>query len=66
MAVLFSLLIPGLGQIYNEDFTKGLIFILGSVVGIFFFGPGYLVLGLWAVIDAYVRARSISNQPKEA
>lgn len=62
-AILFSLLVPGLGQIYNQDLTKGLLFIIGSVLGLLFFGAGYLVLWLWAIIDAYVRARSLGNQP---
>ncbi len=65
MAVLFSFLIPGLGQIYNEDFAKGMFFIVGSVAGFFFFGLGYLVLWLAAILDAYVRARMISNRQQE-
>lgn len=65
-AVLFSLFVPGLGQIYNEDLTKGFIFMVAAILGLLFFGPGYVVLWLWSVADAYVRAYSKSRRPKEA
>lgn len=58
-AVLFSFVIPGLGQIYNEDLGKGALFIAGSLLAFFFFGLGYVILWLWAMIDAYVRARNL-------
>lgn len=61
-AVLFSFFVPGLGQIYNEDLTKGFLFMVAGLLGLLFFGPGYVVLWLWALVDAYVRARYKGQQ----
>ena len=65
-AVLFSFVLPGLGQIYNNDLLKGLLFILASVVTLFFFGLGYVLLWMASIIDAYLRARAIHSGASEA
>lgn len=62
-AIIFSFIVPGLGQIYNQDLTKGFLFILGSLAAILFFGVAYLILWPWAIIDAYIRARALSARP---
>lgn len=65
-AVLFSFLVPGLGQIYNEDLNKGFLFMVAGLLGLLFFGPGYVVLWLWALVDAYIRAQGKNRRPNEA
>ena len=62
LAVILSLLIPGLGQFYVGQIGKGIMFlilsafawgciftIIGAVIGI----PLVLVLPVWAAIDGY-------------
>jgi TM2 domain-containing membrane protein YozV len=61
-AAILSLIVAGLGQIYNGQVTKGVIFIViqlinGALTAIF---VGWLLLpivGLWAMIDAYLTAK---------
>lgn len=65
LAVLMSFVIPGLGQIYNEDLTKGGVILIASILGFFFFGIGYLVLWLWSIADAYLRARHLHAEPEQ-
>lgn len=60
LALLFSFLIPGLGQIYNDDLKKGGVLLTISLVSAIFFGPAYLVIWFYGVADAYFKARSIN------
>lgn len=59
-AVALSLFIPGLGQLYNRDWLRGLLF-LGACVGGVWCSIRYwrlfeAVLVVWSVLDAYCRA----------
>lgn len=63
LAGVFSFFIPGLGQVYNGQFTKALGFVLGSlvgaalspaIVGVFI----YIPLWVWAIMDAYQSAQT--------
>ncbi len=54
-AALFSLVIPGSGQLYNGDFGRGFAILVGALAGLFpFIIPGLLVWG-FGVYDAYTR-----------
>jgi TM2 domain-containing membrane protein YozV len=66
LALIFSFLLPGLGQVYNGDTNNGIILIVGAVaswlmtsvcIGFFIF------LGIWvyAMYDAYTRAEKINR-----
>ncbi len=66
LALIFSFLLPGLGQIYNGNTNNGIILIIGTVVswlmtsvciGFFIF------IGIWAyaMYDAYTRADKINR-----
>ena len=69
IALILSLVVPGLGQIYNAEFTKGLVLAAGClVIGMSFFWLSALaglsallaLIILWvsAFLDAYVTARA--------
>lgn len=58
VAVLLSVLIPGLGQFYNGDMKKGGIMIVAYIVSwaltaVVIGGLGVFGVWLWSVIDAY-------------
>lgn len=66
LALIFSFLLPGLGQIYNGDTNNGIILIVGAVaswlmtsvcIGFFIF----LVIWVYAMYDAYTRAEKINR-----
>ena len=67
LAMLLSFLIPGLGQIYNGQVAKGILFIVAQVINallmaIFIgFITGIAVL-IWAMYDAYKTAEAINQQ----
>jgi TM2 domain-containing membrane protein YozV len=62
LAAVLSLIIAGLGQIYNGQVTKGVVFIViqlinGVLTAVLI---GWLLLplvGLWSMIDAYMTAK---------
>jgi TM2 domain-containing membrane protein YozV len=62
LAAILSLIIAGLGQIYNGQITKGVVFMViqlinGALTVVLI---GWLLLplvGLWAMVDAYVTAK---------
>ena len=49
MATMLSIIIPGMGQIYNKQFVKGLIFLVltGSFIVAF---ADLLNMGLWGIV----------------
>ncbi len=54
IALILSILIPGVGQFYNGDTKKGLLMLIGAFV----LGPATLFvlwvgIGIWSAIDAY-------------
>lgn len=60
LAALLSI-IPGLGQVYNGQIGKGLIFLVGTIIGYFIFIlPGFLVW-VYGIYDAYRTAGKMNN-----
>lgn len=60
LAAVFSLLIPGAGQIYKGEILKGIILVILTPVGyLLLIIPG-LFIHLYAILDAY-----ISGDPAE-
>jgi TM2 domain-containing membrane protein YozV len=54
IAALLSAFISGLGQLYNNDWKKGLLMFGGAVLGLMFTGGiATLVIWIWSMIDAY-------------
>ncbi|NBV87748.1 MAG: zinc ribbon domain-containing protein [Verrucomicrobia bacterium] len=54
LALVFSLIIVGLGQFYNGDFKKGAFMLVGAVLGgIISLSALWWVMALWSALDAY-------------
>lgn len=54
IAMVLSLLIVGIGQIYNGDHKKGAYMLVGAIIsGIISFGLLWFVIAIWSAVDAY-------------
>ena len=59
-AALLSFFLTGLGQVYNGDLKRGLLFLIGTFVGLLFLIiPGVIVWG-YQIYDAYSTAKKMS------
>ena len=62
LAAILSFIHAGIGQIYNGQVTKGVVFIVAQAINWALTAVliGWVLLpivGLWAMIDAYVTAK---------
>ena len=62
IAAVLSLIVAGLGQIYNGQILKGVLFIVAQIINgaLLYVAIGFVTMplvGLWAVIDAYLVAK---------
>lgn len=57
LAVVISVLLPPLGQVYNEQFFKALLFLVAFGVALVVFVPLVLVVYILAAWDAHRSAR---------
>jgi len=63
LAAILSFLVSGLGQFYNEEIPKGVIFLLVGVLGgLVTLGSGYVLIMIWSVIDAYITAERLNQK----
>lgn len=53
VALVLSLVIPGVGQFYNSDIKKGALMLVLAIVGIASAGIITLAVWIWSMIDAY-------------
>ncbi len=63
LAAILSFIVAGLGQIYNGQVAKGVIFIAlqiinGALTAVLIGWVLMPIVGLWAVLDAYFVARN--------
>lgn len=71
LALILSLIVPGVGQFYNGDMNKGFIMlgaavacmvlnftIIGMILGI----PGGIAVWIWSMYDAYKSAQKINTE----
>ncbi len=67
LAAILSVIIPGLGQFYTGQVGKGIMFIIlllvagglvSSVVGAIIGIPMFIILPIWAAIDAYMATKT--------
>jgi len=67
IAAILSFVLPGLGQVYNGDFKKGLMIQICFIFSCIFSGIFFLFLlipfGIWlfGIYDAYTEAEKIRN-----
>ncbi|MDN7024856.1 hypothetical protein FGU65_08145 [Methanoculleus sp. FWC-SCC1] len=61
MAAGLSLLFNGLGQAYNGQFGKGVLVLLGSLLGLFVLIVPGVVVWLWGGYDAYRTAKGMNE-----
>lgn len=66
LSLILSFLIPGLGQIYNGQATKGFLLIIAAIVSVVlaYVCIGfltYLIVWFYAMYDAYVIAERINR-----
>ncbi|MDV0444783.1 hypothetical protein MmiAt1_03230 [Methanimicrococcus sp. At1] len=60
-ALILSFIIPGLGQVYNGNFWKGVGFMIAVPLGtLFLIVPG-VAIWIWGMYDAYTDADKINN-----
>ncbi len=63
-AVIFSVVVPGLGQFYNNDFKKGLLMMILTVPAMgavpVTAGVSYLAVWLWSVVNAFRVAKGVA------
>lgn len=61
VAAALSFVIPGLGQLYNEQIIKGLVVFAAAIVGLSFCVVPGLVVWLAGIFDAYSSAQRINR-----
>ena len=62
LAAILSLIVAGLGQLYNGQVTKGVILMIiqlinGALTAVLIGWILLPIVGLWAMIDAYMTAK---------
>lgn len=63
LAVILSVLIPGIGHIYLEQIGKGLVILIAAVLlGMIFWGIGYILVLLWSCFDVYHTAKTLNEE----
>jgi TM2 domain-containing membrane protein YozV len=58
-AVLFSFILPGLGQTYNGQYLKGTVLTVAGLLLVWVIGYWALIIWLVGAADAYVNARRV-------
>jgi len=53
IAGLCSFLLPGLGQVYNGNLTRGIGFLIGTIIGYFLLIVPGLIVWIYGIYDAY-------------
>ena len=61
IALILSLIITGVGQIYNGQVRKGVILLVVFFIVIIIFWPLALIVWLFGMYDAYATAGKINN-----
>jgi TM2 domain-containing membrane protein YozV len=60
IALLLSLLICGVGQMYNGQVAKGILMLIGCIL-LWFVFLGWIIW-IWAMIDAYTTAKNMNQR----
>jgi TM2 domain-containing membrane protein YozV len=61
LSAVLSFIFAGSGQVYNGELGKGILFLFGTIVGLFiFFFPG-VIIWIYGVYDAYSTAEKMNK-----
>jgi len=65
IALILSFIIPGLGQLYNRDYIKGIVLIILAILFgylyaniLFYLIILYIIIWLYGMYDAYTTAKT--------
>jgi TM2 domain-containing membrane protein YozV len=61
LALVLSLLISGVGQMYNGQVKKGLVLLVGLIIFFVAFWPIAIIVWLFGMYDAYTTALKIND-----
>jgi len=61
IAAIASFLFPGLGQVYNGGFVRGLCFFFGTIIGYLFFAIPGIIIWIYGIYDAYKTANAMNK-----
>ena len=61
LALIFSVLLPGLGQFYNQEIIKALCFLFGLILLSFLYNPLGLLVLVIASIESFLKARKLKE-----
>lgn len=61
VAVILSILLPGLGQFYNHETKKALLLFLCFIVSSYFYSPAGIIIIIIAAIESYRKAKNLKN-----
>jgi len=61
IALAFSFLLPGLGQFYNHEMKKALVFFLFFIILSYIFAPLGILVMITAAVDSYRQARVLKK-----
>lgn len=62
VALILSVIIPGLGQIYCGRGSRGLVTLVVSFLALFLFGIIAIIIWIWNIYDAYKTASLYNEQ----
>ena len=62
IAILCSLFVPGLGQVYNGETEKGVIIFLATLIGTFILIIPGVIVWIYGMYDAYTIAKKMNNK----
>ncbi len=60
-AALYSLFIPGLGQIYNGEIGKGIVVLIGTLIGVIFSLIPGIIVWIFGIYEAHKTASKINT-----
>jgi len=62
VALLCSLFIPGLGQVYNGETSKGIGILIGTALGLLIFIIPGVIIWIYGMYEAYTTANKMNKQ----
>ncbi|MDD3621698.1 MAG: zinc ribbon domain-containing protein [Methanofollis sp.] len=60
IAALCSLIFTGLGQVYNGNFGRGFLILVGTMIGSLFYVIPGLIVAIYGIYDAYSTAKQMN------